>query len=266
MSKPYDVGGVLYPRPFRIRRLGHFGFNLNRLDEGLAFYGGLLGFQLTDETSLGKLMSGAAPAMEDDRLFFMTHNTDHHSFLLAHRSLGAMFGDDAGSKDITLSQITWQVGSLEEVVKAAGYFSEGAAEIRRIGRDMPGSNWHVYVRDPDGHTVELYYGMEQVGLLGLRPAPTGEPRAEEGAVHVELPVDDLELVLLPLLLGQVLDPPLRLLASILEQHLCRAVLIVLEILVDGHLSFDADQPHLEQRGEIEKGAHELPEHTSSCDG
>lgn len=166
MSKPYDVGGVLYPRPFRIRRLGHFGFNLNRLDEGLAFYGGLLGFQLTDETSLSKLTSGAAPAMEDDRLFFMTHNTDHHSFLLAHRSLGAMFGDDAGSKDITLSQITWQVGSLEEVVKAAGYFSEGAAEIRRIGRDMPGSNWHVYVRDPDGHTVELYYGMEQVGLLG----------------------------------------------------------------------------------------------------
>jgi len=43
MSKSYDVGGVLYPRPFRIRRLGHFGFNLNRLDEGLAFYGGLLG-------------------------------------------------------------------------------------------------------------------------------------------------------------------------------------------------------------------------------
>ncbi|MBK8763729.1 MAG: VOC family protein [Burkholderiaceae bacterium] len=54
MSKQFDVGGVLYPRPFRIRRLGHFGFNLNRLDEGLAFYGGLLGFQLTDETSLGK--------------------------------------------------------------------------------------------------------------------------------------------------------------------------------------------------------------------
>jgi catechol 2,3-dioxygenase-like lactoylglutathione lyase family enzyme len=166
MSKTYDVGGVQYPRPFRIRRLGHFGFNLNRLDEGLAFYGGLLGFQLTDETSLGKLMSGTAPAMEDDRLFFMTHNTDHHSFLLAHRSLGAMFGDDAGSKDITLSQITWQVGSLEEES------GEGRRLLRRrrgrdprIGRDMPGSNWHVYVRDPDGHTVELY-GMEQVGLLG----------------------------------------------------------------------------------------------------
>ena len=31
---------------------------------------------------------------------------------------------------------------------------------------MPGSNWHTYIRDPDGHTVELYYGMEQIGWDG----------------------------------------------------------------------------------------------------
>ncbi len=162
----YDVGGVLYPRPFKIRRLGHFGFNLSGLDKGLDFYGRLLGFRLTDETSLGKLLPQMAAGMEDDRLFFMTHNTDHHSFLLAHRSLGAMFGDDAVSKDITLSQITWQVGTLEEVVRAVAYFDKHKVEIRRCGRDMPGSNWHVYVRDPDGHTIELYYGMEQMGILG----------------------------------------------------------------------------------------------------
>ena len=162
----YDVGGVQYPRPFRIRRLGHFGFNLDSLDKGLDFYGRQLGFRLTDETTLGRLLPGAGAGMEDERLIFMTNNTDHHAFLLAHRSLGAMFGDDAASKDITLSQITWQVGTLEEVVRAVEYFNKGGVEIRRSGRDMPGSNWHVYVRDPDGHTVELYYGMEQIGLLG----------------------------------------------------------------------------------------------------
>jgi catechol 2,3-dioxygenase-like lactoylglutathione lyase family enzyme len=162
----YDVGGVTYPRPFRIRRLGHFGFNLNDLGKGLDFYGRMLGFRLTDETSLGKLMPEAAGTLEDDRLFFMTHNTDHHSFLLAHRSLGAIFGDDAASKEITLSQITWQVGSLQEVVRAFEYFGGRGIEIRRSGRDMPGSNWHVYVRDPDGHTIELYYGMEQIGVGG----------------------------------------------------------------------------------------------------
>jgi len=168
----YDVGGIRYPRPFRIRRLGHFGFNLGNLDAGLDFYGRGLGFRMSDETALNKLLPGAGDGMEDDRLFFMTHNTDHHSFLLAHRSLGAMFGDDAGAGDITLSQITWQVGSLEEVVRAVEYFNQGKVEIRRSGRDMPGSNWHVYVRDPDGHTVELYYGMEQVGIGG-RSKPTG---------------------------------------------------------------------------------------------
>ena len=165
-QQTYDVGGIRYPRPFRVRRLGHFGFNLDRLDGGLDFYGRLLGFRLTDEMTLGRLLPEAAAGMEDDRLFFMTHNTDHHSFLLAHKSLGAMFGDDAISKEITLSQITWQVGTLEEVVRAVEYFVQGGIEIRRSGRDMPGSNWHVYVRDPDGHTVELYYGMEQVGING----------------------------------------------------------------------------------------------------
>ena len=170
-TQTYDVGGILYPRPFRIRRLGHFGFNMNSLDAGFDFYSKALGFRLTDETRLSRLIPGAGEGMEDDRIIFMTNNTDHHAFLLAHRSLGAMFGDDAGSKDITLSQITWQVGTLEEVVNAVDYFNKGNVEIRRSGRDMPGSNWHVYVRDPDGHTVELYYGMEQIGLYG-RSKPT----------------------------------------------------------------------------------------------
>jgi catechol 2,3-dioxygenase-like lactoylglutathione lyase family enzyme len=149
----YDVGGVRYQRPFKIRRLGHFGFNVHQLDTGLDFYGRKLGFLLTDETRLGKLLPDMAANMEDDRLYFMTNNSDHHSFLLAHHSLGAMFGDDAGSKDITLSQLTFQVGTLEEVINAVKYFDKRGVEIRRSGRDMPGSNWHVYVRDLDGHTV-----------------------------------------------------------------------------------------------------------------
>ena len=84
----YDVGGVQYPRPFRIHRLGHFGFNLGSLDKGLDFYGRQLGFRLTDETTLDRLLPGNGAGMEDGRLFFMTNNTDHHAFPPAHRSLG----------------------------------------------------------------------------------------------------------------------------------------------------------------------------------
>src|SRR5712664_3151550 len=62
-----------------------------------------------------------------------------------------------------MALITWQVGTLEEVVNAYQFFQERGIKIRRVGRDMPGSNWHVYFCDPDGHTIELYYGIEQVG-------------------------------------------------------------------------------------------------------
>jgi catechol 2,3-dioxygenase-like lactoylglutathione lyase family enzyme len=161
----YNVGGVLLPRPFKIRRLGHFGFNLSRLEDGVKFYTQLLGFRLTEEFDLSKIpeLQKMMAHLQDPRLFFTTYGSDHHALLLAHKSLGAMFGDDAISPDITVNQITWQLGTLEEVVNAYQFFKEKGIEIRRVGRDMPGSNWHVYIRDPDGHTIELYYGIEQIG-------------------------------------------------------------------------------------------------------
>jgi catechol 2,3-dioxygenase-like lactoylglutathione lyase family enzyme len=161
----YNVGGVLLPRPFKIRRLGHFGFNLSRLEEGVRFYTQLLGFRLTDELDISKIpeLQQMLAGLQDPRLFFTTYGSDHHALLLAHKSLGAIFGDDAVSPDITVNQITWQLGTLEEVVNAYQFFKDKGVEIRRVGRDMPGSNWHVYIRDPDGHTIELYYGIEQVG-------------------------------------------------------------------------------------------------------
>ncbi len=164
-TKIYSVGGVRYPRPFKIRRLGHFGFNVEDVPAGIDFYGRLLGFRITDERDLSKIpgREETARKLADPRIVFMTHGSDHHAFLLAHKTLGAIFGDDAVSKDVTVNQITWQVGSMDEVFAAADYFRDGGVEIRRVGRDMPGSNWHTYVRDPDGHTVEIYYGMEQIG-------------------------------------------------------------------------------------------------------
>src|SRR3989442_13765242 len=77
--------------------------------------------------------------------------------------------------DKTINQITWQCGSLGEVVRAVAFFKERGVEIRRVGRDMPGSNWHAYVYDPDGHVNELYYGIEQIGWDGgSKPLPVYE--------------------------------------------------------------------------------------------
>ncbi len=55
---------------------------------------------------------------------------------------------------------------MDEVFAAADFSASDRSRFAALGATMPGSNWHTYIRDPDGHTVELYYGMEQIGWDG----------------------------------------------------------------------------------------------------
>lgn len=166
--KQYNVGGVLLPRPFKIRRFGHFGLNMERLDEAVAFYTDVLGFRVTDELNLlDKVPEELRPVVEeiiaDPRMFFTSNSSDHHALVLAHKTFGTLWGNDRKAKDITFSQTTFQLGSLQEVIEAEAYLRERGVEIGHYGRDMPGSNWEVYAYDPDDNMIELYYGMEQIG-------------------------------------------------------------------------------------------------------
>jgi catechol 2,3-dioxygenase-like lactoylglutathione lyase family enzyme len=136
------------------------------------FYVDLLGLMISDEIDFGARLSPeqTAAAGANGRGYFTRYGSDHHSFVLFPRKTLEQLG--MGGGEVTINQITWQVGSLREVGDAADYFAEHGVEVRRVGRDTPGSNWHVYPLDPDGHTNELYYGIEQVGWDGL-----SKPRA-----------------------------------------------------------------------------------------
>ncbi len=164
----YDVGGVLLDRPFKIRRLGHFGVNVDNVEAALHFYSDLLGFMVSDEIDFGARMSPEQRAQlgsASSKGYFTRYGTDHHAFVLFPRKVFSnMMGEEAD--EITLNQITWQVGSLSEVVEGSHFFDESGVRVRRSGRDTPGSNWHTYPFDPDGHVNELYYGIEQVGWTG----------------------------------------------------------------------------------------------------
>ena len=98
----------------------------------------------------------------------MRHGTDHHSFVLFNKRVRERLNTIARrfAPGVTVNQISWQVGALEEVVNGDEWLRGGGLEIQRNGRDMPGSNWHTYFYDPDGHTNELYFGMEQIGWDG----------------------------------------------------------------------------------------------------
>jgi len=158
----YDVGGIRLPRPFKIRRLGHTGLTVSSFDETYDFYTRLLGFRVSDQPDITKdpRFAEILRGIEDGRSALLTYGSDHHALVLVSKPLEFLLAPAPGT---TVNQITWQVNSLSEVVDGGKFVVEHGAEFVRGGRELPGSNWSVYFKAPDGHVNELFYGIEQIG-------------------------------------------------------------------------------------------------------
>ena len=163
----FNVGGVMLDRPFKIRRLGHFGFNMTNMEEGRHFYVDLLGFKVSDVMDYSKRAKSPeqVAGLGDPNGYFTRYGTDHHAMVLFPKRVRDALGR-AEAPGVTVNQITWQVGSMSEVSNAIKWFDANGIKQQRSGRDMPGSNWHTYLLDPDGQSNELYYGIEQIGWNG----------------------------------------------------------------------------------------------------
>jgi catechol 2,3-dioxygenase-like lactoylglutathione lyase family enzyme len=188
VSTLFDVGGIQLPRPFRVRRLGHFGLYVDNPDTILDFYCRLLGFKVADQIDYtGRLPEDELSKLGPRKGYFVRHGTEHHSFVIFPKHVARAVYKSPADSDITINQITWQVGSLREVVEGFNFFKQRGYTIHRAGRDLPGSNWNVYPKDPEGHVNELFYGIEQVGWDGLsKPMSMHETRytAPPGLPHV----------------------------------------------------------------------------------
>ncbi|MDP9082764.1 MAG: VOC family protein [Pseudomonadota bacterium] len=152
--KVYNVGGLELARPFKTRRLGHFGFYHEKNAEAVAFYRDNFGLRVTDSAA----KPGGPPMV-----VFTTHGADHHSVVHIDSNLAREVFAEPYARGVTFNQISFQVGSLQEVVDAYQYCMANAIKVMGVGRDFPGSNWALYFYGPNEHTVELFYGMEQIG-------------------------------------------------------------------------------------------------------
>ena len=153
----YNVGGIALDRPFKILRLGHFGFNAADLEASRRFYFDLLGFFITEPAGAG---------------YFGRHAGDHHSFALFEKkkfNQRQYAGENAKHfrEENDINQITWQVQSVAEMSDATKYFHSIGVEVMREGRaGGGGSQFHLYVWAPDEQIFELYYGIEQISWNG----------------------------------------------------------------------------------------------------
>lgn len=146
--KPKDM-------PFALTKLGHVVLNCSDLERSVRFYTEILGCEISDVYGDDMMRGG---------MVFMRFNADHHGIAL----VGTM---DGPSPNFELNHVAFEVASLDEVVLARNHLRTHGVAIDFEGRRRAGVQIAVEFRDPDGHRLEIYWGLDRVGTDGyIRPA------------------------------------------------------------------------------------------------
>ena len=166
--------------PFAVRKLGHVVVNVVDLEKSKRFYTEVLGFQPTDIYGDDKLPGG---------MVFLRCNGDHHCLAL----IGG--APPAGEAKRTLHHLAFELATLDEVFRARDHLKRHGAKIVYEGRRRAGCQVSVEFLDPDGHHLELFWGLDQIGTDGrVRPADEWRQTATlEDAVRFAPPGQDTTL-------------------------------------------------------------------------
>ena len=140
--------------PFDIKKLGHVVLFVTDFDRSIDFYTKILGFRVSDYYP---------DTMMDGRMVFMRCNADHHGVAL----VGA---GNAPASRAGMHHLAFEVDSIDEVLRARDHLEKHDVPIDFVGRRRAGAQVAVEFRDPDGHALEIYWGLDQVGEDGkVRP-------------------------------------------------------------------------------------------------
>lgn len=141
--------------PFAITKIGHVVLNCTDLERSTRFYTEVMGFKVSDVYT---------PDIAPGGMVFLRCNPDHHGVAL----VGVM---PEHSHNLELNHLAFEVGTLDEVLRAREHLIAHDVEIDFEGRRRAGVQIAVEFRDPDGHLLEIYWGLDQIGSDGQsRPA------------------------------------------------------------------------------------------------
>ena len=160
--------------PFRVGRIGHVVLKVTDLERAVTFYTEVLGFRVSDVYP-DTMMPGG--------MVFLRMNADHHGV--------ALIGGASGPSDSAeMDHMAFEVATLDEVVRARAHLRAHGVPIDFEGRRRAGCQVAIEFRDPDGHRLEIYRGLDQIGSDG-RVRPPEEWRAAASlADAIEAPRPD----------------------------------------------------------------------------
>lgn len=133
--------------PFAITKIGHVVLNCRDLERSVKFYTQILGFKVSDIYE---------PDMVPGGMVFLRFNTDHHGIGL----VGAM--PDV-AQNIELHHLAFEVATLDELLRVREHLEKHNVTIDFHGRRRAGAQIAVEFADPDGHQLELFWGLDRVG-------------------------------------------------------------------------------------------------------
>lgn len=141
--------------PFKVAKIGHVVLKVSDIGRAVAFYAKVLGFRVSDVYT---------DAMMPGKMVFMRCNADHHGVALVGGGDGAAAGRE-------MHHMAFEVASLDEVFRAREHLRAHGVKIEFEGRRRAGCQVAVEFRDPDGHWLEIYWGLDQIGTDGRSRPP-----------------------------------------------------------------------------------------------
>jgi catechol 2,3-dioxygenase-like lactoylglutathione lyase family enzyme len=161
-----NLRAAAVPPPFEIKKLGHVVIRVSNLQRSTDFYVNTLGLKVSDVYS-EDLMPGG--------MVFLRFNADHHGVAL----VGGMQKSAKGGGE--LHHFAFEVATLDEVFHVRNHLRAQGVPIVFEGRRRAGVQIAVEFTDPDGHNLEIYWGIDRIGV-DQRVRPPNEWR---GAATLE---------------------------------------------------------------------------------
>jgi catechol 2,3-dioxygenase len=156
--------------PFQIGKIGHVALHVADVRASAKFYTDVLGFEVSD-TYEDDMMPGGA--------VFLRCNPDHHGIALFKATRERQAGEG-------LHHMAFEVPTLDDVVRARAHLRAHNVPIDFDGRRRAGVQIAVEFRDPDGHRLEIYWGIDQIA-----PGEAARPAHEwKGASSLEAAIAD----------------------------------------------------------------------------
>jgi len=164
--------------PFAVQKIGHAVVNVTDLEASKRFYTDVLGFKISDIYEGNKMPGG---------MVFLRCNGDHHCL--------ALVGDKGDANGKSLHHLAFELATLDEVFRARDHLQKYGAKIVFEGRRRAGCQVSVEFLDPDGHHLELYWGVDQIGYDGRSRPPEDwrQTATLEDAVRSAPPGQDMTL-------------------------------------------------------------------------